>query len=121
MSKFHDLLNFTEKEDYLMGREIEEEDEDYGNIDHAFQIIAFCEWDDDKELDAQLEIAYAQGYGVEETYIMAAKDPQYLRREMFRRNAPKITYLFKNEVQYTFKIMIAVEALQLEPHEFKWI
>lgn len=117
MSKIDDLNKFSDKEDYFMGREIEE---DY-RPDHAYQIISFVDWDDDLEMDKILERAYEKGYPVEETYIMAARNPDFLTREFFEENAVKITYLFENKPEDTFNIMKAVEVMQLEPHEFKWI
>lgn len=90
------------------------------NEPEVFQIITFCEWDNDEAMDKLLKKAHDAGYDPELTYIMAAEVPEYLDREMFMM-APKITYIFEDNGDYGFQTLEAITALELKPEEMRWI
>jgi hypothetical protein len=86
----------------------------------VFQIITFCEWDDDETMDRLLKKAHSAGYDAELTYIMAAEVPEYLDRDMFMM-APKITYIFEDNANYSLQTLEAISALELKPEEMRWL
>lgn len=90
------------------------------NEPEVFQIITFCEWDNDEAMDKLLRKAHDAGYDAELTYIMAAEMPEYLDREMFMM-APKITYIFEDNANYSLQTLEAISALELKPEEMRWL